>query len=84
MKKVLVVGATNLDIIARLSHSVIPRDSNPANISTSWGGVGHNIALNLAHLGMDVHFLTAVSTDVLGASLKAYFAKEEVNIGRAV
>lgn len=84
MKKVLVVGATNLDIIARLSHSVIPRDSNPANISSSWGGVGHNIALNLAHLGMDVHFLTAVSTDVFGASLKAYFAKEEVNIGRAV
>lgn len=52
MKKVLVVGATNLDIIARLSHSVIPRDSNPANISTSWGGVGHNIALNLADLGL--------------------------------
>lgn len=84
MKKVLVIGATNLDIIARLNQPMIPHDSNLAKIATGWGGVGHNIALNLAQLGLDVHFLTTISSDELGASLKAYFAKANVNVSQAV
>lgn len=84
MNKVLVIGATNLDIIARLKNPLIPYDSNPSNISMSWGGVGHNIALNLAHLGLEVHFLTTIASDTMGSSLKQYFREANVNIDQAL
>ena len=50
----VVVGGVNLDIGGRSFGKLVPADSNPGQVRTSLGGVGRNIAHNMALLGMDV------------------------------
>jgi pseudouridine kinase len=68
--RVLVLGAAGVDV------KIYPRDqavelaySNPGTIRWGWGGVARNIAENLARLGAEVHFVTAVGDDELGRLL---------------
>ena len=67
-KRVLVIGGTNIDHAAFSQNELIWRDSNIGKITTSFGGVGRNIAENLARLGHEVTFLTAIGQDALGKS----------------
>ncbi|HQE91175.1 MAG TPA: carbohydrate kinase family protein [Anaerolineae bacterium] len=67
---VLVIGAAGLDVkVYPRDRAVEPAQSNPANIRWGWGGVARNIAENLARLGADVHFVTAVGDDPSGSAL---------------
>ena len=63
---VWVVGASNVDIIARSSDAVIATDSNTGIIEKAPGGVGRNIADALNALGFDVSFVTAIADDENG------------------
>ena len=58
-----VVGGINMDIGARSFAALRERDSNPGQISVRPGGVGFNIARNLALLGEQVTMLSAVGED---------------------
>jgi len=60
---IAVVGAINIDIWGRSSSILILRDSNPGEISYSFGGVGRNIAHNLCLMGRRVSMLTALGED---------------------
>ncbi|QDL54360.1 PfkB family carbohydrate kinase [Rhodoferax aquaticus] len=66
---VVVVGGANMDIIASTPVSVAVHDSTPGKISCAPGGVGRNIAENLARLAAPVHLLSAVGDDVFGKTL---------------
>ncbi len=66
MRKLYVLGGMNIDIVGRSFHKLVPADSNPGTLSYSFGGVGHNIAANLALLGCPVHFMTAFADDSFG------------------
>ena len=66
---VVVIGAANIDIGGTPLNPLIPADSNPGEISINYGGVGRNIAHNLANLGVPVKFITAIGGDVLGADM---------------
>jgi len=66
---VVVLGAANIDIGGTPHKPLIPADSNPGNISITYGGVGRNIAENMARLGLNVKLITAVGSDVLGADM---------------
>lgn len=68
-KQVLVVGATNLDICAKTFTTPRKGDSNIGDISMACGGVGHNIAVALKRLGLDVQLLTAIADDSSGQML---------------
>ena len=68
---VLVIGAANTDIGGTPYKPLIPGDSNPGVIKMSYGGVGRNIAHNLALLGVDVELVTAIGDDVLGKEMLA-------------
>ena len=57
-KKVCVIGGANIDINATSSAVFRHGDSNPGKVRVSWGGVGRNIAHNLALLGDEVELLT--------------------------
>ena len=46
MSRVLVIGAVNMDVGGRSYAPLRMADSNPAAVSTSFGGVGRNIALH--------------------------------------
>ncbi len=60
---IAVVGGVNIDIGGRSFSPLAAGDSNPGVIRTSLGGVGRNIAHNLALLGADVTLVTALGGD---------------------
>lgn len=62
-KKVTVVGGLNIDIKAKSKSALVQGDSNPSNVEISAGGVGRNIAHNLALLGVHTTLLSAASND---------------------
>jgi len=64
--KVCVVGASNVDIIARSFTPIVDTDSNIGRIDKAPGGVGRNIAFALNALGFEVSMLTALADDEYG------------------
>ncbi|HEY0733557.1 MAG TPA: carbohydrate kinase family protein [Herpetosiphonaceae bacterium] len=66
---IVVVGGASLDIKGRLRRDFIPGTSNPAAIQMSVGGVGRNIAENLARLGTSVALISAVCEDDFGRAI---------------
>ncbi|NLW70339.1 MAG: hypothetical protein GX061_04580 [Eubacteriaceae bacterium] len=61
--KITVIGAANKDIIAKSTGKFIAKDSNIGHITSSFGGVGRNIAHNCGLLGLDTAFVSAVGAD---------------------
>ena len=49
--RICVIGGANADIIATSFSAFVPNDSNPGAVRLTAGGVGRNIAHNLALLG---------------------------------
>jgi len=61
---VVVIGGANIDLRGRPTEEVLERHtSNPGKINVSSGGVGRNIAHNLALLNVPVTLLSAVGDD---------------------
>jgi sugar/nucleoside kinase (ribokinase family)/DNA-binding CsgD family transcriptional regulator len=69
---VVVVGGTNMDIRARSRERVMPATSNPGVVTTSPGGVGRNIAENLARLGTPTHLVSPIGRDAFGEEVLAH------------
>lgn len=65
----IVLGGLNLDILAKPVSDFRLGDSNPGHIIERPGGVGFNIARNLARIGVVVRFLTARGDDRAGDAL---------------
>ena len=70
MKRILVIGGSNIDYVAKSISPLIKNDSNIGKISISNGGVGRNIALNLALLGNKVTFITGLGKDYSSLAFK--------------
>ena len=61
--RIVVVGGANTDILGVSDAALLSHDKNPGHVTVSGGGVGRNIAENLARLGVDVELLTAFGGD---------------------
>ena len=68
--KVCVIGGANVDITATSRAQFVAQDSNPGTVRLSFGGVGRNIAHNLALLGDAVCFVTRFGGDAFGQMLQ--------------
>ena len=79
MSNVLVIGGANVDVKAKTSATHIPRTSNPGLVSIKAGGVGRNIAHNLARLGAKVSLLSVIGLDAFGDLLISETNKTGVN-----
>lgn len=66
MPRVVVIGGINADLKARTTAPLVPGTSNPGTATLAPGGVGRNIAENLARLGTDVRLVGVVGDDDLG------------------
>lgn len=66
---VAVIGGANVDIAGFINNETIARDSNPGKIRISSGGVGRNIAENLARLGVNTKLITAVGDDLFSQKI---------------
>jgi len=60
---VMVIGGINVDIGGTPFQTFVPEDSNPGTVHTSFGGVGRNIAQNLALLSLPVEMMTTLGND---------------------
>ena len=76
---VVVIGGANVDVKARSTGPAVRRTSNPGTAVLGAGGVGRNIAENLARLGTSTHLVTAVGNDPLGDQLVA--STREAGVG---
>lgn len=65
-KFVAVLGGANVDILGFPRERFKPGDSNPGSVLQSMGGVGRNIAENLARLNIPVRLLTVLGEDSHG------------------
>lgn len=70
-RSVVVVGGANVDIKARSAQAAHLRTSNPGSAVTTPGGVGRNIAENLARLGSPTHLVAPVGRDAFGDQVVA-------------
>ena len=66
-KFVTVIGGMNVDLTGSPDQPLVLETSNPGEMSVSAGGVGRNIAHNLALLGVPTTLLSAVGGDAFGA-----------------
>lgn len=81
---VTVVGGVNMDIGGWPSEVPVDRDSNPGAVRMSLGGVGRNIAHNMALLGLEVHLLTAFGDDLYAQRIAASCGELGIDISRAL
>lgn len=77
----VVVGGANVDVKARSLRPAVPGTSNPGRAVMSNGGVGRNVAENLARLGTRTHLLAAVGRDPAGDGLLEQTAAAGVDVG---
>ena len=76
----VVIGGANLDLKARSAAKATPGTSNPGHGSMTPGGVGRNIAENMARLGDRVHLVSVVGRDPMGDSLVEHTAAAGVRV----
>ena len=66
---VVVIGGANVDVHARGAAPLVGGTSNPGSTSLGNGGVGRNVAENLARLGTPTRLVAGVGRDPLGDQL---------------
>lgn len=76
----VVIGGANVDICGASDAPVIAGDSNPGKVSISVGGVGRNIADNLARLGGTCYLLSAIGCDSFGQMIRTQTEAAGVNM----
>ncbi|AYA40829.1 winged helix-turn-helix transcriptional regulator [Xenorhabdus nematophila] len=63
------IGAANIDLTSYTSANLIYEDSNPGKIILTPGGVGRNIAQNIALLKNKSHLISVIGDDTYGNTL---------------
>lgn len=82
---VVVIGGANIDLRGRPAGEVLERHtSNPGKINVGSGGVGRNIAHNLALLNMPVTLLSAVGDDGEGIRILEETGKAGVKMEQMI
>lgn len=84
MGAVLVVGGANVDVIARSSGPFVAGTSNPGTTHSSAGGVGRNIAANLALLGVPTALIAAFGDDTFGRRMEDETRAAGVDLSHSV
>lgn len=80
----VVVGGVNMDIGGVSRAPLVRADSNPGVVRVSLGGVGRNIAHNMALLGVDTRLLTAFGEDGHAQRIAASCGELGIDISRAL
>ena len=81
---VVVVGGVNMDI-GGISHAqLVSADSNPGRVRISLGGVGRNIAHNMALMGLDVRMVTVLGGDFYAQKIVSTCGEMGIDISRSL
>lgn len=79
-ERVLIVGATLIDVKGKPTAGLEPGTSNPSDIRVTRGGTARNVAENLGHYGAEVTLISAVGQDPTGDRLINQTARAYVNV----
>jgi pseudouridine kinase len=80
-KGVVVIGGANIDVKGKTFEKLKEFTSNPGKVAKAVGGVGRNIAHNLALLGVPIVFLSAIGNDEWGRKILEETGGAGVDIG---
>ena len=75
-----VIGAANIDIGGFPDGRLSMQDSNPGRVRLSAGGVGRNIACNLAQLGVEVELVAPLGGDAFADIVRGDCARAGVGL----
>lgn len=79
MKRIVVVGSTNTDMVVKAARIPAPGETIlGGRFLMNPGGKGANQAVAAARLGAEVVFIAKVGDDLFGREAKALFAKENI------
>lgn len=81
---VLVIGAMATDAKGRPAGSFVPGIPTPGTVRLDVGGVGRNIAENLARLGVRTILLSAIGSDPIGGILLEFTRQSGVNVDQVI
>jgi len=81
---VVVIGGMNLDIVGKSLGPFRAADSNPGLVTTCPGGVGRNIAENLARLDFAVELMTVLGMDGRASELETSCAEKGIGLAHAI
>jgi pseudouridine kinase len=84
MSHLLIIGAASIDTKGRADQVIQAGTSTPGAIRVSVGGVGRNIAENLARLGEQVILLSAVGDDGSGRRILQQAANCGIDVSRVL
>lgn len=84
MKKILVIGSSNVDLITRVERFPAAGETVTGKLFVqAMGGKGANQALAAHRAGADVTFVTCVGTDANGENALQYYADEGLDVSLA-
>ena len=80
MKKIIVIGSSNVDMVVRTSHLPAPGETIlGGEFFMNQGGKGANQAVAIKRLGANLIFMAKLGNDVLGRQSVGYFKKEGID-----
>ena len=80
MKKIIVIGSSNVDMVVRTSHLPAPGETILGwEFFMNQGGKGANQAVAIKRLGGNLIFMAKLGNDVLGRQSVGYFKKEGID-----
>lgn len=80
MKKIIVIGSSNVDMVVRTSHLPAPGEAIlGGEFFMNQGGKGANQAVAIKRLGGNLIFMAKLGNDVLGRQSVGYFKKEGID-----
>lgn len=80
MKKIIVIGSSNVDMVVRTSHLPAPGETIlGGEFFMNLGGKGANQAVAIKRLGGNLIFMAKLGNDVLGRQSVGYFKKEGID-----
>ncbi len=82
--EVTVIGAVNLDVLGAAKAQVSTKGSTPGRVYSFIGGMGRNIATNLADLGVKTKLITVYGNDNNGDLFQAEAQNNELDLSDAL
>ena len=80
MKKIIVIGSSNMDMVVKTSHLPAPGETIlGGEFFMNQGGKGANQAVAVERLGGNLIFMAKLGNDILGQQSIEYFKKEGID-----
>ncbi len=85
MKKIVVLGSSNTDLITKVKNFPAPGETIVGKeYMEAMGGKGANQAMAAHRLGGEVQFITCLGDDANGKNALAYYKKEGLNVSSSL